>query len=161
MAKKQSMSAKIRKAIKANPKATNKEIAAKLGCTYALVYQVAKAVAKQPKKITITKSQVAIAKKLGIGVVDYAQGLIKLDSPDTKLDAPDTKLDAPDMISNPPHYTAGGIDVIDFIEAKGLGYHLGNVIKYVTRAGMKGNKLEDLRKAQWYIDRAIDNLELS
>jgi len=154
MAKKQSMSAKIRKAIKANPKATNKEIATKLGCSYALVYQVAKAVAKQPKKITITKSQVAIAKKLGIGLVDYAQELIKLDSPDTKLDAPD-------MISNPPHYTAGGIDVIDFIEAKGLGYHLGNVIKYVTRAGMKGNKLEDLRKAQWYIDRAIDNLELS
>jgi hypothetical protein len=147
MAKKQSMSAKIRKAIKANPKATTKEIAAKLGCTYALVYQVARAVAKQSKKIIITKSQVDIANKLGIGIVDYAKEV--------------DKLDAPDMINNPPHYTTGGIEVIDFIEAKGLGYHLGNVIKYVTRAGMKGNKLEDLRKAQWYIDRAIDNLELS
>jgi hypothetical protein len=147
MAKKQSMSAKIRKAIKANPKATNKEIAAKLGCTYALVYQVARAVAKQPKKIIITKSQVDIANKLGIDVVDYAKEV--------------DKVNAPDMINNPPHYTTGGIEVIDFIEAKGLGYHLGNVIKYVTRAGMKGNKLEDLRKAQWYIDRAIDNLELS
>jgi hypothetical protein len=147
MAKKQSMSAKIRKAIKANPKATNKEIATKLGCSYALVYQVAKAVAKQPKKITITKSQVDIANKLGIDVVDYAKEV--------------DKVNAPDMINNPPHYTTGGIEVIDFIEAKGLGYHLGNVIKYVTRAGMKGNKLEDLRKAQWYIDRAIDNLELS
>jgi hypothetical protein len=141
------MSAKIRKAIKANPKATNKEIATKLGCSYALVYQVAKAVAKQPKKITITKSQVDIANKLGIDVVDYAKEV--------------DKVNAPDMINNPPHYTTGGIEVIDFIEAKGLGYHLGNVIKYVTRAGMKGNKLEDLRKAQWYIDRAIDNLELS
>lgn len=147
MAKKQSMSAKIRKAIKANPKATNKEIAVKLGCTYALVYQVARAVAKQPKKIIITKSQVDIANKLGIDVVDYAKEV--------------DKVNAPDMINNPPHYTTGGIEVIDFIEAKGLGYHLGNVIKYVTRAGMKGNKLEDLRKAQWYIDRAIDNLELS
>ena len=147
MAKKQSMSAKIRKAIKANPKATNKEIAAKLGCTYALVYQVARAVAKQPKKIIITKTQVDIANKLGIDVVDYAKEV--------------DKVNAPDMINNPPHYTTGGIEVIDFIEAKGLGYHLGNVIKYVTRAGMKGNKLEDLRKAQWYIDRAIDNLELS
>jgi hypothetical protein len=147
MAKKQSMSAKIRKAIKANPKATNKEIAAKLGCTYALVYQVARAVAKQPKQIIITKSQVDIANKLGIDVVDYAKEV--------------DKVNAPDMINNPPHYTTGGIEVIDFIEAKGLGYHLGNVIKYVTRAGMKGNKLEDLRKAQWYIDRAIDNLELS
>lgn len=147
MAKKQSMSAKIRKAIKANPKATTKEIAAKLGCTYALVYQVARAVAKQSKKIIITKSQVDIANKLGIDVVDYAKEV--------------DKVNAPDMINNPPHYTTGGIEVIDFIEAKGLGYHLGNVIKYVTRAGMKGNKLEDLRKAQWYIDRAIDNLELS
>ena len=147
MAKKQSMSAKIRKAIKANPKATTKEIAAKLGCTYALVYQVARAVAKQPKKIIITESQADIANKLGVDVVDYTKEV--------------AKLDAPDMVNNPPHYTAGGIEVIDFIEAKGLGYHLGNVIKYVTRAGMKGNKLEDLRKAQWYLYRAIDNLELS
>ena len=64
----------------------------------------------------------------------------------------------PDMVNHPPHYKAGGIETIDFIEAKGLGYHLGNVVKYVTRADHKGNKLEDLKKAQWYLSRAIEKL---
>jgi hypothetical protein len=63
-----------------------------------------------------------------------------------------------DMVNHPPHYKAGGIETIDFIEAKGLGYHLGNVVKYITRADHKGNKLEDLKKAQWYLSRAIEKL---
>ncbi len=46
--------------------------------------------------------------------------------------------------------------MIDFIEAKGLGYHLGNVVKYITRAGLKGNELEDLAKASWYLARYIE-----
>ena len=62
-----------------------------------------------------------------------------------------------DAVNNPAHYTAGGIETIDFIEAKKLGYNLGNVVKYITRADYKGNKLEDLRKAQWYLTRAIDS----
>jgi hypothetical protein len=61
-----------------------------------------------------------------------------------------------DPVNNPTHYTKGGIETIDFIEAKGLDYHLGNVIKYITRADHKDNKLEDLRKAQWYLTRAIE-----
>jgi hypothetical protein len=63
-----------------------------------------------------------------------------------------------DMVNHPPHYKAGGIETIDFIEAKNLGYNLGNVVKYVSRADLKGNKLEDLQKAKWYLDRAISNL---
>ena len=63
-----------------------------------------------------------------------------------------------DMVNHPAHYKAGGIETIDFIEAKGLGYHLGNVVKYITRADHKGNKLEDLKKAQWYLSRAIEKL---
>ena len=61
-----------------------------------------------------------------------------------------------DMVNSPPHYTTGGIDTIDFIEAKELGYHLGNVVKYITRSDHKGNTLEDLKKAQWYLNRAIE-----
>ena len=61
----------------------------------------------------------------------------------------------PDMVNHPPHYTAGGIETIDFIEAKKLDYHLGNVVKYVTRASLKGNAFQDLLKARWYLDRAI------
>jgi hypothetical protein len=64
-----------------------------------------------------------------------------------------------DNVNSPAHYKAGGIETIDFIEAKRLGYNLGNVIKYVSRADHKGNKLEDLKKAQWYLNREIANME--
>ena len=63
-----------------------------------------------------------------------------------------------DNVNHPPHYKAGGIETIDFIEAKSLNYNLGNVVKYITRADYKGNKLEDLKKAQWYLNREVSNL---
>lgn len=65
----------------------------------------------------------------------------------------------PDLVNQPPHYTVGGIETIDFIEAKKLNYNLGNVVKYLTRADHKGSKLEDLRKAQWYLTREINTLK--
>ena len=64
-----------------------------------------------------------------------------------------------DPVNHPSHYTTGGIETIDFIEAKELDYNLGNVVKYITRADKKGKKLEDLKKAQWYLNRAVSNLE--
>jgi hypothetical protein len=64
-----------------------------------------------------------------------------------------------DKINHPSHYKVGGIETIDFIEAKDLGYHLGNVVKYISRADHKDNKLENLKKAQWYLNRAVSNLE--
>lgn len=61
-----------------------------------------------------------------------------------------------DRVDHPAHYSAGGIEAIDVIEAFGLGFHLGNVVKYVLRAGRKSaDALEDLRKAQWYLEREI------
>lgn len=63
-----------------------------------------------------------------------------------------------DVINHPSHYTRGKIEVIDFIEDQQLPYHLGNVIKYVARAGYKGDKLEDLKKARWYLDRYINEV---
>jgi len=62
-----------------------------------------------------------------------------------------------DTVNHPPHYRAGGIETIDFIEAKDLNYRLGNVVKYVSRAGKKVNSdpLEDLKKAQFYLTREI------
>jgi hypothetical protein len=64
-----------------------------------------------------------------------------------------------EAIDHPPHYTFGAIEVIDAIEAWGLGFHLGNVVKYVTRAAHKGQQLADLKKARWYLDREIGRLE--
>jgi hypothetical protein len=65
--------------------------------------------------------------------------------------------DAPDIINHPAHYTHSAIEPIDVIEEWGLGFHLGQVIKYLARAGRKGPRLEDLLKAQFYLNRAVDN----
>ena len=61
-----------------------------------------------------------------------------------------------DNINQPKHYTFGEIEPIDVIEDWGLPYHLGNVIKYIARAEHKGNMIEDLKKAKWYLDRYIN-----
>lgn len=62
------------------------------------------------------------------------------------------------VINHPSHYNRGKIEVVDFIEDQGLSFHLGNVIKYIARAGYKGDKLEDLKKARWYLDRYINEV---
>ncbi len=69
------------------------------------------------------------------------------------------------MVNHPAHY--GGEDnvyeVIKVIEAWELDFHLGNTVKYISRAGKKGSdkELQDLKKALWYLQRKIDNLENS
>jgi len=64
-------------------------------------------------------------------------------------------------IDHPKHYRAEtGHEAIDVIEAYGLCFCLGNVLKYISRAGHKHeNILEDLKKAQWYLNRKIETLE--
>lgn len=62
-------------------------------------------------------------------------------------------------VNHPPHYNGGTIEVIDFIEDHGFGFNLGNVIKYVSRAGRKNNTVEDLEKAKWYLKREIKRLK--
>ena len=62
----------------------------------------------------------------------------------------------PDMVNSPPHYTKGGIETIDFIQAKlspeeYRGYLRGNLLKYASRMGAKGE--DDAGKAAWYADR--------
>lgn len=62
-----------------------------------------------------------------------------------------------DPVNHPSHYTSGKIEVIDFIEDQGFGFHLANAVKYICRAGKKdpSKELEDLEKAVWYINRYI------
>jgi len=66
-----------------------------------------------------------------------------------------------DPVNHPSHYTSGRIETIDFIEDKGLGFHLGNAVKYITRAGKKdpAKTVEDLQKAIWYVKREIQRKE--
>lgn len=65
-----------------------------------------------------------------------------------------------DVVNHPSHYTDGKIEVIDFIEDKGLNFHRGNAVKYIARAGKKDpeKEVEDLRKAVWYLNREIIRL---
>lgn len=64
-----------------------------------------------------------------------------------------------DLVNHPPHYHVGKFEVIDIIEDLNLNYHLSCVIKYIARAEHKGNPLQDLKKARWYLDREIVNRE--
>lgn len=62
---------------------------------------------------------------------------------------------------NPDYYKHNGIEVIDFIDAYCLNFSLGNVIKYVARAGHKNDEdtITALKKAKWYLDHEIKRIE--
>ena len=67
-----------------------------------------------------------------------------------------------DPVNRPRHYCEGRRhEPIDVIEDWGLDFHLGNAVKYISRAGHKGDAVEDLEKAVWYIQREIDRLKRS
>ena len=63
-----------------------------------------------------------------------------------------------EMVNHPSHYNQGKIEVIDYIEDKDFNFNLGNVIKYVSRAGFKNDTIEDLNKAKWYLEREIKRI---
>ncbi len=64
-----------------------------------------------------------------------------------------------DPVNHPAHYTShpSGVETITLTEH--MNFCLGNVIKYVLRAEYKGNKIQDLKKAEWYLRRELDRLE--
>jgi hypothetical protein len=71
-----------------------------------------------------------------------------------------------DLINHPAHYTAGTVEAIDFIEVviadaphMVLAYLQGQALKYMIRMWLKGNALEDARKAEWYLQRLIAKME--
>lgn len=157
---------KIREYVAKHTDAKPKDIAEALKLKSQYVYQVLHKM--KPKKIILGRSEVEIANKMGVSTQEYAEQVYKLTKGrDRRHPITGKRLmqgadivatHHTDMVNHPPHYKAGGIETIDFIEAKELSYHLGNVIKYVSRADHKGNKLEDLNKAQWYLARAIEKL---
>ena len=65
-----------------------------------------------------------------------------------------------EAVNHPSHYNTGEIEVIDVIEDWKLGFHLGNAVKYIARAGVKdpSKEKEDLEKAVWYVRRYIDSV---
>lgn len=66
-----------------------------------------------------------------------------------------------EKVNHPDHYQSQSIEVIDIIDSFSLDFYRGNVVKYVLRSDKKGRELEDLRKAQWYLNRLIEVKEKS
>ncbi len=85
----------------------------------------------------------------------------ELDEEDEELCAGDGKEEESDPINSPSWYTFGGIETLDFILAKRLDFLLGQVVKYISRSGRKdpAKELEDLRKAQFYLNKKIELME--
>jgi IS30 family transposase len=149
MRKKLSKTTKVLRYIKQNPNAKAKEVADAVGVSLSGVYQIVHLSKKKAGRLpmtALTPRAAAHKKPAGMKVIAVSTSNKSIHN-------------KADMVNHPPHYKAGGIETIDFIEAKNLGYNLGNVVKYVSRADLKGNKLEDLQKAKWYLDRAISKLE--
>jgi hypothetical protein len=150
MRKKLTKSSKVIQYIKKNPNAKAKEIAQAVGVPINSVYQIAYKVRKQMREGMAKVRMTARSPKLAASKAAKGMKVIATYTSNKSIKS--------DMVNHPPHYKAGGIETIDFIEAKNLGYNLGNVVKYVSRADLKGNKLEDLQKAKWYLERAIANI---
>lgn len=175
--KKLSVSEKIRRYCAKHPKATAKEVAVALDVKPAYVYstlfmqrnkQRKEREDAQEEQQFDTKALTKLRKEFdtqGEQRFSIPNGVSVLaPKPKQKWEpvSPLTSL-PPDPVNHPAHYKIGGVETIDFIEAKGLGYHLGNVVKYITRAGHKGTSsgMEDLKKARWYLDRAIEKNEIT
>lgn len=80
------------------------------------------------------------------------------------MDPGDYTTDPVDLINHPPHYTAGKIEAIDFIMQTAALYRgdqavlVGNAIKYLSRAPLKGNMKQDLEKSLWYLKRLLETV---
>lgn len=84
-------------------------------------------------------------------VSDYLQGMPAQDKKEN------------DTVNHPSHYCHGGIETIAILKAKMpperfIGFLEGNVIKYITRAPYKGNEVQDLEKARWYLERLLKEI---
>lgn len=142
-----SLSTKIRKYIEQNPTKKVAEIAKELEVKYQYVYVTKRKMESRAAELTAQghRAHPVTGKILMQAAEQPTQ--IEMFEP------------ASDPVNHPAHYKYGGIETIDFIEAKELGYNLGNVVKYVTRSDHKGNRKEDLLKAQWYLTREINSIK--
>ena len=167
MAKKLSIAAKVRAYVLVNPTVPSAEVAKKFGVTANRVSTIKWQLKTMPYRsvanTVITTSKESMLSKLKKKPKSTEKPLIMEYTPPLVPTKPYVPFQqAADQVNNPSHYKDGGIETIDYIEAKRLGYHLGNAVKYISRAGKKGTNqgLEDLKKAQWYLNRAIEKNEV-
>jgi len=152
------IAAQVRAFLRTNPKARPMEIAKALNVSANAVHNTLwrdkklgvpkRRYKTRAKKITLNRQQVEV-------VMQSMQMPITMEEPKEEIKA--------DMVNRPPHYTVGGIEVIDFIKAKLTteefrGYLQGNILKYSSRVGYKGNADEDVGKLIWYANKLQETL---
>jgi hypothetical protein len=156
---KNSMSHKVRAFLKLHPKAKAATVAKDLGIKPSVVHSTM----WRDKKFGAPKRRYT-KKKQEWNTVAVATSNAPID-PALPITMEEPKAEAPkvDMVNSPPHYKVGGIEVIDFIKAKLTteefrGYLQGNVLKYSSRVGYKGDASEDLAKLVWYANKLQETL---
>jgi DNA-binding CsgD family transcriptional regulator len=142
----------VAKKIVANPKVKTEEIAKDLGISKSYAYTLISQARKKLRMVKVPRVGWVLKTRMQ-GAQEYREiAVVTTNTPVADKPTPS------DNVNHPAHYKVGGIETIDFIEAKKLNYNIGNVVKYLTRAEHKGNTLEDLNKARWYLNREIASL---
>ena len=169
---KNSMSYKVRAFLKLHPKAKPSTVAEELGIQPSVVHSTM----WRDKKFGAPKRRYTKKAKVSEVVQTIPEGTWKtvavatsntpfesrlIEMPIT-MEEPKVEIEV-DMVNSPPHYKVGGIEVIDFIQAKLTteefrGYLQGNVLKYSSRVGYKGDASEDLAKLVWYANKLQETL---
>jgi len=155
------ISKKVRAYLAKNPDATARDIHAKFGASLPMAYRLVKENKDRRIQAAVEKlrspTETDLDTPLEIGVnIDKIHSLLDSLPGVQSIDIREPR--PVDNVNHPPHYTVGGIETIDFIEAKGLHnhYHLANAVKYISRAPYKKDYLEDIKKAAWYLQREIE-----
>jgi len=142
----------IGEALHNGQKPNARAIAEQYNCTVNYAYQLIDAAYKmtgvtKPPRADGTQSK-SLSNRALKKVLEDSPLPITMEEPEANVD----------MVNHPPHYTAGGIETIDYIQAKLTpeefrGYLKGSVLKYSSRAGLKGDTSEDLGKLVWYANK--------
>lgn len=148
-----SAAVKIREYLRANPTATPKQVAEVFNVTAQYISVVKHSMKKAGEKVAPLRSERSERP------TPQKWKMLHISTSDKPIVNPQITMEEPkhDPVNHPAHYKVGGIETIDFIEAKRLNYNMGNAVKYITRADHKGNRKQDLEKAIWYLNRELDH----
>ena len=161
---KNSMAHKVRAFLKLHPKAKAATVAKDLGIKPSVVHSTIWRDKKfgAPKRRYTKKAKAEAWTPIAVVSSNTPFDSVSIPLPIT-MEEPKVEEPKVDMVNSPPHYKVGGIEVIDFIQAKLTteefrGYLQGNVLKYSSRVGYKGDASEDLAKLVWYANKLQETL---
>lgn len=156
MSKRINKSAKVRMLLRRNPNAKAKDVVELVDCAMQQAHVILHTQRKQMGIVKLKDGTFKLKERMQSSEPAMAGSLSKV--PNIVQEHFPITMEA-DPVNHPEHYKVGGIETIDFIEGKNLGYNLGNAVKYISRADHTGNRLQDLQKAQWYLNREINKAQ--